>query len=89
MSVNSREILIAIYIAISQKDATDYVYEFINIEMDLKQKLTTDYIVFFEKLGHLNIHINNFFEEVMINVEDQVIKNNRLSLLHMINYYYK
>ena len=62
--------------------------EFINIEMDLKQKLTTDYILFFEKLGHLNIHINNFFEEVMINVEDQVIKNNRLSLLHMINYYY-
>ncbi|MBH32223.1 MAG: glycine--tRNA ligase subunit beta [Gammaproteobacteria bacterium] len=62
--------------------------EFINIEIDLKQKLTTDYIVFFERLGYLNRYINKFFDEVMINVEDQDIKNNRLSLLHMINYYY-
>jgi len=39
-------------------------------------------------LSELNIFVENFFEEVMINDKDEKIKVNRLSLLFLINQNY-
>ena len=47
-----------------------------------------DYIEYLKKLNILNIFITTFFEEVMINVDEEDIKLNRLSLLALINNYY-
>ena len=43
---------------------------------------------YLKKLSELNIYVENFFEEVMINDKDEKIKINRLSLLTLINQNY-
>ena len=48
----------------------------------------SDYIEYIKKLNTLNTFITTFFEEVMINVDEEDIKLNRLSLLALINNYY-
>ena len=46
------------------------------------------YLGYLQKLNILNACVKTFFEEVMINVDDQDIKLNRLSLLNITNNYY-
>ena len=46
------------------------------------------YLDYLQKLNILNACVKTFFEEVMINVDDQDIKLNRLSLLNITNNYY-
>ena len=66
------------------------LYNAINdIKDDLESSLTkNDYTEYFKKLNTLNVFIKIFFEEVMINTNDENIKLNRLSLLVLINSYY-
>ena len=66
------------------------LYNAINdIKDDLESSLTkNDYTEYFKKLNTLNVFIKIFFEEVMINTNDENIKLNRLSLLVLINGYY-
>ena len=60
-----------------------------DIEDDLKLSLSkNDYARYLKNLNTLNTSIKIFFEGVMINVEDEEIKINRLSLLHLINNHY-
>jgi len=55
------------------------------LELSLNQK---KYVVYLKTLNELNDFIIDFFAEVMINVEEEEIKLNRLSILSTINNYY-
>lgn len=44
-----------------------------------------DYISALREIARLRPYIDQFFNEVMVMVEDEKIKNNRLSLLYMVN----
>ena len=60
-----------------------------NIKEELNSSLEEhSYLNYLQKLNILNTCVKTFFEEVMINVDDQDIKLNRLSLLNITNYYY-
>ena len=67
------------------------LYNAINgIRDELESSLEkNDYEEYFKKLNTLNDFIKIFFEEVMINDDDEDIRLNRLSLLYLINSYYK
>ena len=60
-----------------------------NIKDELNSLLEEhSYLDYLQKLNILNACVKRFFEEVMINVDDQDIKLNRLSLLNITNNYY-
>ena len=60
-----------------------------NIKDELNSLLEEhSYLDYLQKLNILNACVKTFFEEVMINVDDQDIKLNRLSLLNITNNYY-
>ena len=67
------------------------LYNAINgIRDELESSLEkNDYGEYFKKLNTLNDFIKIFFAEVMINDDDEDIRLNRLSLLYLINSYYK
>mgnify|MGYP005996094145 CR=1 FL=1 len=67
------------------------LYNAINeIEADLQLSLKeNNYAKYLEKLNNLNTDIKTFFEEVMINANEEDIRINRLALLTTINNYYK
>jgi glycyl-tRNA synthetase beta chain len=67
------------------------LYNAINeIEADLQLSLKeNNYAEYLEKLNNLNTDIKTFFEEVMINANEEDIRINRLALLTTINNYYK
>ena len=61
----------------------------IEIENDLELALSkNDYVNYLKNLNTLSSSIKIFFDNVMINVEDEDTKINRLSLLVLINNHY-
>ena len=56
------------------------------MQLSLKEN---NYAKYLEKLNNLNTDIKTFFEEVMINANEEDIRINRLALLTTINNYYK
>ena len=70
----------------SEKELYNGVNE---IKKELQLFLDTyNYIEYLKKMNTLNNYIEHFFQEVMINTDDEDIKLNRLSLLYEINKYY-
>lgn len=60
-----------------------------NIRDELNLSLEkNNYAEYLEKLNTLNPYVKIFFDEVMINANEENIKLNRLSLLHSINNFY-
>ena len=83
LSVNIKENLL-------RESSEIILYDTIN---NIKDKLNSSleehsYLDYLQKLNILNACVKTFFEEVMINVDDQDIKLNRLSLLNITNNYY-
>jgi len=83
LSVNIKENLL-------RESSEIILYDTINnIKDELNSSLEEhSYLDYLQKLNILNACVKTFFEEVMINVDDQDIKLNRLSLLNITNNYY-
>jgi len=83
LSVNIKENLL-------RESSEIILYDTINNIKDELNSLLEEhsYLGYLQKLNILNACVKTFFEEVMINVDDQDIKLNRLSLLNITNNYY-
>jgi len=83
LSVNIKENLL-------RESSEIILYDTINNIKDELNSLLEEhsYLDYLQKLNILNACVKTFFEEVMINVDDQDIKLNRLSLLNITNNYY-
>ena len=83
LSVNIKENLL-------RESSEIILYDTINNIKDELDSLLEEhsYLDYLQKLNILNACVKTFFEEVMINVDDQDIKLNRLSLLNITNNYY-
>lgn len=57
--------------------------EYLRLAEELSE-LAGNYDKMMEKLVHFSEHINRFFDEVLVNVEDQAVRKNRYNLLSKI-----
>lgn len=70
-----------------QEEAEKNLYQVVSNSNDEVEKLLVnkDYSQALSKLASLKEPVDTFFDEVMVNCDDEAIKNNRLALLQQIN----